>query len=63
MLIYLAGYGIGRTWIEGLRTDQLLIPKTGLAVSQVLSVIVAIASLSILLFRRRKELGESEGKT
>ena len=63
LLIYLAGYGIGRTWIEGLRTDQLLIPKTGLAVSQVLSVIVAIASLSILLFRRRKELGESEGKT
>ena len=22
-LVYLAGYGIGRFWIEGLRTDQL----------------------------------------
>lgn len=25
-LLYLAGYGIGRFWIEGLRTDQLLLP-------------------------------------
>ena len=24
-LVYLAGYGLGRFWIEGLRTDQLLI--------------------------------------
>lgn len=26
LCIYLAGYGIGRAWIEGLRTDSLLIP-------------------------------------
>ena len=31
--IYLLGYGLGRAWIEGLRTDQLLIPGTGMAVS------------------------------
>lgn len=55
LLIYLTGYGIGRAWIEGLRTDQLLIPGTGLAVSQMLSVAVAAVSLSVLLFRRRKE--------
>lgn len=55
LLIYLTGYGIGRAWIEGLRTDQLLIPGTGLAVSQMLSVAVAAVSLSVLLFRGRKE--------
>ena len=30
LLIYLTGYGIGRAWIEGLRTDQLLIPERNL---------------------------------
>ena len=28
-LMYIAGYGLGRFWIEGLRTDQLLIPGIG----------------------------------
>lgn len=45
LLIYLTGYGIGRAWIEGLRTDQLLIPGTELAVSQVLSMVIAVISL------------------
>lgn len=63
LLIYLTGYGIGRAWIEGLRTDQLLIPGTGLAVSQVLSVAVAVVSLAALLLHRRKDLGESEEKS
>ena len=31
-LLYLFGYGVGRFWIEGLRTDQLLIPGAGLPV-------------------------------
>ena len=60
LLIYLTGYGIGRAWIEGLRTDQLLIPGTELAVSQVLSMVIAVISLAVLLFHRRKGLGESE---
>ena len=33
-LMYLIGYGLGRIWIEGLRTDQLLLPVVGLPVSQ-----------------------------
>jgi len=37
-LIYLGGYGLGRFLIEGLRTDQLLIPGTQIAVSQVLAL-------------------------
>lgn len=40
--LYLAGYGVGRAWIEGLRTDQLLIPNTNVAVSQLLSVVLAV---------------------
>ena len=35
--VYFLGYGLGRVWIEGLRTDQLKLPGTGLAVSQLLS--------------------------
>ena len=34
-LLYLVGYALGRVWIEGLRTDQLQIGSTGIAVSQV----------------------------
>lgn len=61
LFIYLAGYGIGRAWIEGLRTDQLLIPHTSLAVSQVLSVAVALAALAALfLFGRDKKKTEQE---
>lgn len=60
LFVYLSGYGIGRAWIEGLRTDQLLIPGTGLAVSQMLSIVLAVVSLSVLLIRRRKGPGESE---
>ncbi len=56
-LLYLLGYGIGRFWIEGLRTDQLLMPVTGLPVSQVLSgVLVALALILLVAghFTRRK---------
>jgi len=59
LLIYLTGYGIGRAWIEGLRTDQLLIPGTGLAVSQMLSIVLAAVALSVLLYHRRKDLGKA----
>lgn len=41
-LFYLGGYGLGRFIIEGLRTDQLLIPGTGIAVSQVLSICLVV---------------------
>lgn len=41
-LMYLAGYGLGRFIIEGIRTDRLLVPGTNLAVSQVLSLVLII---------------------
>ncbi|MDD3362419.1 MAG: prolipoprotein diacylglyceryl transferase [Hespellia sp.] len=51
-LIYLFGYGLGRAWIEGLRTDQLWIPGTEIAVSQVLAIVLVVVSGSLLLFFR-----------
>ncbi len=45
-LLYFGGYGLGRFLIEGLRTDQLKIPGTNLAVSQVLSLCLFVASLT-----------------
>ena len=53
-LLYLAGYGIGRFWIEMLRTDQLLIPGTHLPVSQVLSGTLAVVSIVMLIRGTRK---------
>lgn len=53
-LWYALGYALGRAWIEGLRTDQLLIPGTSLAVSQILSITVAIVTLSFLVYKRMK---------
>lgn len=50
-LMYLVGYGIGRTWIEGLRTDQLQIGSTGIAVSQVLSAAIAVGGIIYWIYR------------
>jgi len=51
--LYLLGYGIGRFWIEGMRTDQLLIPGLGLPVSQVISVILAATAVAVIIFKRK----------
>ena len=53
-LIYLMGYGLGRVWIEGLRTDQLLLPKVGLPVSQLLAGTLVVVSLILILFNRKR---------
>lgn len=53
--LYLLLYGTGRFLIEGLRTDQLLIPGTALAVSQCLSAVLVLLSAAVLLcFALRK---------
>lgn len=53
-LLYLGGYGLGRAWIEGIRTDTLFIPHTTIAVSQVLAAVLFAASLlADLIIRRR----------
>ncbi len=42
VLLYLGGYGLGRAWIEGLRTDQLVMHSTGLPVSQMLAICLVV---------------------
>ena len=61
-LVYLAGYGIGRFWIEGLRTDQLLLPGIGLPVSQVLAGVLVIVSVILIIVFRRKS-GRRQNRT
>lgn len=59
-LFYLGGYGIGRFFIEGLRTDQLLFPGTGIAVSQVLGLLLFVFSVvTDLIVRVRLKKGDS----
>lgn len=55
-LFYLFGYGLGRLWIEGLRTDQLFIPGTRLPVSQVLAGTLVIVSAGIIVWKRKRGL-------
>ncbi len=59
VLLYLFGYGIGRVWIEGLRTDQLKLPVTGWPVSQVLAGIVVIL-VPVFIIRKRKMIKGNE---
>lgn len=51
-LNYLLLYGIGRFWIEGLRTDQLLLPGTQIPVSQLLSGVLAVTALFFLIINK-----------
>ena len=57
-LLYFAGYGLGRIWIEGIRTDQLWLPGTTIAVSQVLAgvfIVVAVAADVFVRIRLKKK--------
>jgi phosphatidylglycerol:prolipoprotein diacylglycerol transferase len=46
---YLAWYGLGRAWIEGLRTDSLYFFSTGLRVSQILAIVSCLAAVVVLI--------------
>lgn len=52
--IYLLGYGLGRAWIEGLRTDQLLLPGIGLPASQILAIALVFFSIVYIIIQRRR---------
>ena len=53
-LIYFFWYGLGRAWIEGLRTDSLYIGNTGIRVSQLLSLVIAVTAGVLLLVQSRR---------
>lgn len=54
MAIYFIGYGLGRIWIEGMRTDSLMIASTNIRASQVLSLILILV-FTIYLFVNLKK--------
>ena len=53
-LLYLFGYGVGRFWIESLRTDQLILPILEVPVSMVVAALMAIGSATWILLARKK---------
>ena len=56
-LLYFGLYGLGRSWIEGLRTDSLM--WGSFRVSQVLAIILTVSSFALLFYMRKK----AENKT
>lgn len=61
-LLYFAGYGIGRFFIESLRTDQLKLGSTGIAVSQMLGLTLFVASVVIEIIVLLKIRGKKKQK-
>lgn len=51
---YLAWYGLGRAWIEGLRTDSLYFFSTGIRVSQVLALLFFLLGCGVLFIQLRR---------
>ena len=49
-LLYIGWYGLGRAWIEGLRTDSLMLFSTGVRVSQLVAIVSFAAAAAILAY-------------
>ncbi|MCF0137380.1 MAG: prolipoprotein diacylglyceryl transferase [Oscillospiraceae bacterium] len=58
--LYIFWYGLGRAWIEGLRTDSLYIGDTTLRVSQLLAAASSAAALVILIIKAKKKSNPAE---
>ena len=54
LCLYFVGYGLGRVWIEGLRTDQLFLWGSEVAVSQVFSGILVLFGIAFIIYKRIK---------
>ena len=53
--LYVAWYGLGRAWIEGLRTDSLYLFGTGIRVSQLLAAISFLGAAAVIVYVRKKK--------
>ncbi len=47
---YAVAYGVGRFWIEGLRTDQLFFFSTNIPVSQIVAVLMVLGGLAVISY-------------
>ena len=64
--LYLGGYGLGRFWIEGIRTDQLYLTGTTIPVSQLVAVVcVAVAVVADIAVHicLRKRIRQTDEKS
>ena len=52
VMLYAAGYGLGRFLVEALRTDSLMIGP--FKISQVVAAICVIAAVGIIIYNRKK---------
>ena len=56
---YVIWYGLGRAWIEGLRTDSLLIGSTGLRASQLVAIGSVLAAAVLMVIGLRSAKGKT----
>ena len=54
ILMYCVWYGLGRVWIEGLRTDSLYLGSTGIRISQALSAVLVVFGVTMLILLRHR---------
>lgn len=61
-LSYVIWYGLGRFWIEGMRSDSLYLFGTGIRVSQALALVSALAGLALMWYflQRTKQKNSPE---
>ncbi|SFB22051.1 MULTISPECIES: prolipoprotein diacylglyceryl transferase [unclassified Bacillus (in: firmicutes)] len=57
-LSYVIWYSIGRFFVEGMRTDSLMLTES-LRMAQMISIVLVVGALMILFFRRKKGLAEN----
>lgn len=63
--MYAWGYGLGRVWIEGLRTDSLMVPGINFKVSQLLAAACVLAASVYMIYKRmqlKKQMVEESGE-
>lgn len=54
VLSYIIWYSFGRFFVEGMRTDSLML-FGGIRVSQMLSIVLFIGAIALMIYRRKKE--------
>lgn len=51
-LLYVWGYGLGRVWIEALRSDSLMVPGINMKVSQLVAAVCVLVA-SVIIVKKR----------
>lgn len=56
-LSYLIWYSVGRFFVEGMRTDSLML-TSNLRMAQMISIVLVLASIAVILYRRKRHLSD-----